>query len=297
MKKKLIFLITALMLLIEISPCSYAKTDTLTQLAIKKYKRGNYTGCLQDCQNIVKRQPSNALAYYYLAMAYTQAGKKQEALAAYNKVLSLKPNPKKNRLAQYSKTGIRCLETPEQCKIKQVSSTTGKVTESESDIDKFINSTPYGGLSDAVKKDYQQKHLNAIKNEINNGKDVDDYEFRKINKVQDSDKIAQADTTEQKKPTNDEVTAALKVLNEAGINPYSASANYQNPELSELNMLMGNNDQSRGDNSMLNMLPYMLAQNKGGESNNNYSPQVMQSLIMNSMMNTNFNLDLNNSEK
>ena len=38
---------------------------------ISKYKNGNYTGCLQELYALTKKDPSNAAAYYYMAMAYT----------------------------------------------------------------------------------------------------------------------------------------------------------------------------------------------------------------------------------
>ena len=75
----------------------------------------------------------------------------------------------------------------------------------------------------------------------------------------------------------------------AAVNPYAQGA--QTPEAAQLSMLMGGNNSSKNNNSMMNMLPYMLAQSKNGSST--YSPQLIQSVIMNSMM-TDFNFDSNN---
>lgn len=286
MKRKLICLLAVLFFLTQINSCVFAqkpyKKSNSLNIAIRKYKRGNYTGCLQDCQTIVQKNPSNATAYYYLAMSYVQAGKKDEAIKYYSKVLSLKSNPK---LLEYATTGKRCLETPDKCSLEPT-------TQNDmSEIDKFIASPPADGLSPAVRKDFQQKRLENVKNEINKDKELDDYNFRKFKDSSqnspeiDGTKIAQ-------KPTEDQIKAALKVLSDAGVPPeqylpYQTNPNYKNPELTELNAMMGNNN-SQNNNAMMNMLPFMLAQDKNGSSN--LSPQIMQTMILNSMM-TDFTYD------
>lgn len=295
MKKQLVYFIAGLIVLVQTSACSFAKTDSLTSIAIKKYKRGNYTGCLQDCQYITQVNPSNIMAYYYMAMSYVQAGKKDEAIQAYSKVLSLNPSSN-TRLAEYARTGKRCLETPDQCKLAPTTTNVAAPPSTTPEIDKLIASPAYE--SPTVRKDLQQKRLNSIKNDINSDKELDDYQFRKINQADTAEKIALA---EQKKPTNEDIAAAFKTLNDAGINPYTQNPmsstanpyaqmnNYQNPELAQINMLMGGNKQTNDSSSIMNMLPYMMTQDKNGTSN--YSPQAMQAVIMNSMM-TDFNYDL-----
>lgn len=293
MKKKL--LCSAAILIFLAQPCTFVSAknnyyNPKVKIAIKKYRAGNYTGCIQDCQNIVKLEPKNTIAYYYLAMSYTQAGKKDAAIKYYTKVLSFNSNPK---LKEYATTGKRCLETPDQCVLAPVT----KPTEQLSDLDKFIASPEEDGLSPAVRKDFQQKHLDSIRNEINNNQELDDYHLQRLNDASDSntDKIRLA-----QKPTESEINAALKVLKDAGINSNTTNTLYdqnnmsqmmnQNPDLMELNAMMGGANQSN-NNSMLNMIPYMLTQNKNGSSN--YSPQLMQSVIMNSMMSDfNYNVDV-----
>lgn len=292
MKKKLL---CALVLMLFLTyPCSEVSAkssyyNSQVKIAIKKYKFGNYTGCIQDCKNIIKASPNNALAYYYLGMAYTQAGRGNDAITCYKKVLSLKTNPK---LAEYAETGRRCLETPDKCVLPDPVDANKKPVEELSDIDKFIASP--SDLSPAVRQDFKQKHLNAIKTEINANKDLDSYNFEKLNDAsQDKPETGEQAKIAQK-PSEDEIKAAFKVLNNAGINPYTTQTdmqqvmNYQNPEMQELNALTGGNTQNYQNNAMFNMLPYMLSQNNG--SKNNYSPQLIQSMIMSSMMN---NMDYN----
>jgi len=304
MKKKLVCLIAVLLLFAQFS-CEVMAKGTASnpvRVAIRKYKIGNYTGCLQDCQSIVRRDPSNSVAYYYMAMSYVQAGKKDEAVAAYSRVLNLNP---KTRLFEYATTGKRCLETPDKCVLESPKS-------QSSEVDKFIATPTGGGLSAKVRDDLTDKHLQNVKNEINNNKDIDSYQLRKFkdftnsrSQIETNGDLAMA----QKRPSNDEIVAAMKVLNAAGLNPYSQAQqvgaistdvaqqavvnpyaqtnNYQNPEMAQLSALMGGNNQPKDSNSMANMIPYMLSQNKNGS--NNYSPQMMQAVIMNSMM-PDFNL-------
>ena len=302
MKKQLVCLIAIIMISAQASCVAMAKgsTSSPVKLAIKKYNVGNFTGCLQDCQYIVRRDPSNSVAYYYMAMSYVQAGKKDEAVGAYSKVLSLNPSA---RLLEYATTGKRCLETPDKCVLEASNAPS-------TDVDKFIASPATDGLSDKVKDDLTKKHLDGVRNKINADKDMDSYELRKFKDYTNSrSKIETNDAVAQKKPTNDEIVAALKVLNDAGLNPYSqaqqaaivstdvqqpavnpympTTAGYQNQDMTQLGALLGPSGQSTGANSMSNMIPFMLAQNKNGTAN--YSPQMMQAAIMNSMM-TDFNM-------
>src|SRR5574344_2967818 len=77
---------------LQMGSCAFARNSAYVNNAIRKYKRGNYSGCLQDLQYYTKIHPSNPTAFYYLAMAYAKAGKKNEAIKSYQKVMSLGSN-------------------------------------------------------------------------------------------------------------------------------------------------------------------------------------------------------------
>ena len=281
MNKKILCLFGIFFLLNQTCLYALAKNEPMNnsmKIAIKKYKNGNYTGCLQDCQDIVQKHPS-AIAYYYMAISYVQAGMKNEAIDSYGKALSMKPSA---QLSSYASLGKKCLETPDQC-VPDANSQSNPT-----EMDKFINSSNEG-ISDSTKKDFRQKHLNTVKNQINKGKELDDYSFQKLNQKQDENhKIAQG-------PTNEEIQNALKVLKEAGMNTYNTEGNSnlndvyaQNAELMQLKTMFGGNSQNNSQS--MDMLPMMLMQNKNGTSN--YSPQMVQSMIMSSMMgNLNYNID------
>lgn len=282
MKKKL-FCLFGFLILFNLT-CDFveaktSKASSQVQIAIKKYKAGNYTGCLQDCQNIVKYNP-NGLAYYYMALSYTKAGKRTEAIDCYSRTISLSKTPK---LVDYATKGKRCLETPEQCSPTAPGA-------AEDDLDRFINANS-STLSDSVKNDYQQKRLNNMKNEMNNGKDLDDYNFNNFKDYSNQhsynnlyNKIAQA-------YTDDDIQNALKVLNDSG---YKVEAQDQNltPELVQIKAMLGNNSNNQNaTNSMADMLPYMLSKQKDGTAS--YPPEVLQSIIMNSTNMNDFNFELN----
>lgn len=297
MKKQLLYLIALSVILTQTSNYVLSKTSSLSnpvRVAIQKYKSGNFTGCLQDCQNIVSYDPSNPVAYYYLALSYAQAGDKDNAVKAYAKVLNLSPNAK---LAQYAETGKRCLETPDKCH--------EDAGTSDPELDQFV-AKPNVTVSDKVKQGFQERALKNLQNDINNGKEIDNYELNQFNhrtEAETDNKLA------QNKPTDAEIVAALKVLNEAGLNPYAQKQmptqvqmqpdmvvnnmpTQQSPEMAQLSTLINSNN-STNNNEMMNMLPYMMMQSKDGT--NNYSPQLMQAVIMNSMMpNLNFDVDKDN---
>lgn len=288
MKKQLVYFIAIVFIIIQTSMCSYASSDAAAvKYAVKKYQAENYAGCIQDCLNITYHNPKNALAYYYLAMSYTQAGLQDKAIAAYNKVISLNFNP---QLTEYATTGVTCLTSPADC--PNADSDTAK----NNAVDALILAPSINGLSSSVKKDLEQQQLDNMKQQINSGKDVDVNSLKLLNDA--SSQVKPEEKIAQKKPTTEEVAAALKVLNEAGVNPYSSTAAYQNPQAIQLQMLSAFNNNPVANpndcNNMLNMIPQMMAQSKSGQGN--YSPELMQAFIMNTLtgnMNTDFS---NNNE-
>jgi hypothetical protein len=296
--KRNLLLVATLVIMCQCFPLMSSATNTVSgpvTIAIKKYKSGNYTGCLQDAQSIVKRDPSNAVAYYYMAMSFAQAGKKDEAIGAYQKVLNLNPN---SVLFSYATTGKRCIETPDKC----------HETEELTEIDKMIAS-PYGdGLSDSVKNDFEKKRLEKIKNEMNSNDDINNYKLKQFKDYTNQRSQAGADNklaAEEKMPTNDEIVAALKVLKKAGLDQSSSYSQMNNPmmvpqnaESAQLSMMLGSQNQSgNNNNNMMNMIPFMLAQSKNGQSGggNPYSPQLMQTMMMNSML-PDFNFNTNDDK-
>lgn len=297
------YLLSCLALVIVLSHVQTASADNLpydVKVAITKYRAGNYTGCLQDCQDIINRHPSSSIAYYYMAMSYVQAGQKDKAIQAYGKVLNLPASP---FLYKYATKGKVCLENPDQCNPQAPATKDVPM----SDLDKFINQNS-SDVSPDVRKDFEQKHLNRVKYEINNDKtEIKDNKFRQLDNDSTMNDVDKKTNLIAQKPNQQEIDKALKTLNDAGIsvdvnngaNPMQAAqtmqmqnANYANPDLMQVQALLGTN-QSTGNNSMMDMLPSMIVQNKDGKSN--YSPQMVQAMIMNSMMSS-VNFNANNDD-
>lgn len=110
-------------------------------------------------------------------------------------------------------------------------------------------------------------------------------------------------------PTNQDVLDAIDVLKRAGVNvtvdgikPDATSteettartgntqqqlqkpvnpAQYMNQDYEVINMMLGGNNNN--NDPMTNLLPYLMNQNGEGK---NIDPQVLQSIMMNSMMNS-----------
>ena len=244
MKKYILVLMTAIICASTVN-FACAKTTTSNSAlasAIRLYKTGNYSQSYIAFNNIVKRDPSNAVAYYYLAMTSAQIGKKDEAVANYEKVISLSPN---GQLGRYATKGKTCLETPDKCHEEST----------ETAEDSFIQSRFGTGFSDKARSDYENHQIENLMREMNSGNVVTTQKFRDYKDF--SSEV----------PTNDEIVAALRVLQRAGL------SDVLNNNVNEMSLLTGNNENN--SNAMLNMLM--------GSGNSSLSPQVIQSLLTNQM--------------
>lgn len=72
----------------------------------QKYKASNFAGCMQECEAYVQKNPNDTLGYYYLAMCYAKADEKENAVGAYEKVISLNDNP---MIVKYATNGRNCI--------------------------------------------------------------------------------------------------------------------------------------------------------------------------------------------
>ena len=72
----------------------------------EKYKASNFAGCMQECEAYVRLHPNDTLGFYYLAMCYAKADDIENAVKAYEKVISLNANP---MIVKYATNGRNCL--------------------------------------------------------------------------------------------------------------------------------------------------------------------------------------------
>ena len=239
MKKTALFLLS-LMILASLNGAVYAKTNTNSDLmtAIRMYKAQNYTQSYSKLQTYIKKDPSNPLAYYYLAMVYVQVGNQPEAIANYDKAISLAP--KEGNLAKYAERGKICITDESKCQELKAADDLGF----ESNNGKI--------WTDKVRSEYERLKLENMMREFNRIDDVVPSDMRNFRDFSSMNNEAV--------PTNDEIVAAMRVLQRAGFVNAMGGA--------DLSLLTGNNLQQ---NQMFNMM--------GGSMN----PQLIQALMTNNM--------------
>lgn len=193
MKKSFLIVLSTIIVMSNIG-LAFAKTSSNGSLssAIRMYKAKNYSQCYITLSDIVKKDPSNAVAYYYLAMSSAQIGKKDEAIANYQKVIDLSPN---GRLNLYATKGKTCLETPDKCNEQ----------DAVSELDNFVQSKFGSGFSDKARSEYEKQKIDNMMREMNRKDEITPSRFKEYKDF--SSEV----------PSNDEVVEALRVLQRAGI--------------------------------------------------------------------------------
>jgi tetratricopeptide (TPR) repeat protein len=72
-----------------VTPATYEKIDTIEQRAYQAMAAGDYQTGIRLYERIIEKDPSNALAYYYLGYAYGQTGNRSKEVLYYEKSISL----------------------------------------------------------------------------------------------------------------------------------------------------------------------------------------------------------------
>jgi hypothetical protein len=316
----------------EVGPSFYPNPSFNSIVA--KYKKSDFAGCLQECTSYVRKNPNDTLGFYYLAMCYAKVSDKDNAIRAYEKVISLNANP---MIVKYATNGRNCVmgNDNEKCyqnvnvpeliypykniansidltpidpntlinrnlaqlrtklsqeqeaqenaensnnpnnpndpnaNKKEISLPFGK---QDSDLDKFINA-PYGnGLSPDLNKEYKQLQLKKFQETINqeNENSLDNNKYQNIKDIKNFDR---------EKTDSEEIKLAYEVPDNV-LKDIENSPEYiqQKKELDELNMLLGN-DKSSNKNDITDLIPYL-----NEENSKNLSPEVIQTMMMQSMM-------------
>ena len=169
--------------------------------AISKYKQKNYVGCIQDLIPVVEKDDNNAVAHYYMGIAYAQLGMKSEAQNSYQKVIGINADTK---LTEYSKRAIACLNGRPECSANYVDKNAPV-----DDMTVFIKSGKF--LDDSVKQQIQEKALEKQKDRINNDLAPDVGNYKLLNDASSEIKA---------QPTDKEIADAVKVLAKVGVNPF-----------------------------------------------------------------------------
>ncbi len=240
------YILTLLTIMVCFSTINFAAAKTTSNKslasAIKMYKAGNYSQCYIALSDIVKNDPSNAVAYYYLAMTSAQIGKRDEAISNYEKVITLSPS---SQVGRYAEKGKTCITMPDKCHEESETSA----------LDAFIQGKFGSGFSEEARSEYEKQKIENLMREMNRKDDITPQKFKEYKDF--SSEV----------PTNDEIVAALRVLQRAGL------GNMLGGSTSDLSLITGNN--SNNNAAMLNLLM--------GNGNSSLNPQVIQSLLTNQL--------------
>lgn len=276
MKRESIRIITGLLSVILSANICFAGDISS---AIEAYKSGNYENCIATMKAIVKNDPTSALGYYYLALAYSKTGKSFLAVQNYNKVIALNSDETLTALAKEGKEKIGG---------KNLVKIETQIEDIEDDYNPIFNDSVVEQAT--VKKDSEK--------ELKTTKVIKSSDFSQQNK-----QTEKYQSEETGMPTNEEILNAINILRRAGLLQNGGAAltgNTQQPQQmqnippmdsrtqqmqSMLMMMNGNNGYN--NNNMMQMIPYM---NNGGK----IDPQVMQMMLMNQMM-PNFSSGNNNN--
>ena len=254
--------IALFILMFLISGYASAKSyyNAQTNSAIRMYKNRNYTECLQVMYDVVEQDPSNVLAYYYIAISQARLGQKDKAKEAYNRVIELNAS---TQLSNLSKNGIECLDDSTKCKSEFTISASQKAM-------------------DAVNAQLEEKKIDSIKSIVNQKNNVQDVPVDYLKGLKDYSLPENQQQNKSEAPSNEEILAALDTLKRAGYQNYmpQPAMTPEMMQLSMLNSLNGSNNQNY-NNSMASFLPYMM---NAQTDMSQIDPQVMQTMMMGSMM-------------
>ena len=259
---KKLFLVLAIIIFTGTNICDAAPIMTdKTNAAIKMYKKKNYTECLQVMHEVVDEDPSNVLAYYYIAMSQARLGDKTKAQEAYQRVIDLNTS---TQLYNLAKNGLDCLDDATKCK-------------SEHTID------PTKQAMEAVNKQLEEKKIDTVRDIINSKQNIQEIPIEYMQEFKDFSLPQNQIHNKSEAPTKEEIAQALDVLKRAGYQNYMPQP-AMSPEMLQMNMLnaMNNNNTQNTMNPMANFMPYMM----NGQMASQMDPQFIQTMMMSSMMNS-----------
>lgn len=259
LERNRIFLVLVLCCVYLSKPVFAQSVDGLFQKGVEEYRKGNSQECAEIMQNLEKKDPSNAYVEYYLAMSEAKLGHLNEAKDKYEQVILLNQDA---QLVSYAQEGIKNIE-----KVQGNKDNSADVK--NKNTPKLIDKPTLKGESELEK---------AKKNTV----------------------------------SDDEIAKAIKVLREAGLlnvqmgvsnSPASATAvdpeiMKQNAEMMQMNMMMSSMG-GGSKNSSMDMLPFlMMQQQQGGNgAKSAISPEVIQMMMNNTMLEGLGGFDTNDKDK
>ena len=190
--------------------------------AIQMYKQGNYSECFTELEKFIKNDPSNAVAFYYLGMTNAQLGRGEDAIANYDRAISLTSDA--NKLKHYAEKGKRCIEDPERCQ--------NAISSSIDDI--YILDTVNSLFSEEAKQQHEKLQIENLRQEMNRDNLVEPQKFKEYKDFSSA-------------PTNEEIGAAFRTLQNAGFGNFINHNNdlsflTNTPQQNSIYNMMGNSN-------------------------------------------------------
>jgi hypothetical protein len=236
--------------------------------AIHQYKAGNITGCLQEGLSVIIKEPNNPVAHYYVGLSLAKAGYAAQSSEYLDKAASLSGNPV---FARYAMDAKDCIIGAESC----------QETQEEAELSRFIKD-PNSSISPALEQERRRKELELMKKQMNNDK------F--LNLKFDDNRLAMA--------SDEEILQAIRTLKESGVSvTVNMAPNYHDPQWEQMSQMQmfsgGGNNNNSGANAAMSLLPMIMNAEQSGK---NIDPQVIQAIMMQSMMPDFGNFGFNNNK-
>ena len=189
---------------------------------ISDYKNGDYIQAKLKLEEILENDPQDVYAKYYLALTYTQLGRRDSARQYYQDVVKSDGNM---TLRYYSEKALACLENSGTAQCAAVRSNTGltldgfispdEISETDNDITKFIKSGKqiHPAAADSITRERMERKMQAE-------------EYLKKQEAQEAinnenEENKEKEENEEKQsaliPTKEEIISALNTLKKTDI--------------------------------------------------------------------------------
>ena len=229
--------------------------------AITKYKNKNYVGCISDLRMLTEKDPTSTIGWYYLGNAYMNIAMKQEAHAAFEKVINLNTVPK---LTSYSIQAQICMENPVKCEYQDFSY--DEIKKLKADPAGFLDQY-FANLNNTNKDADTVEIENLINGSYPQNLHPQAREF--IRQEKTKMKQNEINTNQAYMQSTDKLAQAVKLLKE------------QNNNISSFAMMMDSNSQENNSN-------YAEVIRQYHNENKTITPEMVQMMMMSNMMPTTF---------
>ncbi len=228
--------------------------------AIKKYKEKNYVGCISDLRLYTEKDPSNAVAWYYLGNAYMNIAMKPDAHAAFEKVIALNTVPK---LTSYSIQAQICMENVTKCEYRNF--TYDEIKKLKANPTTFLEEY-FAKMNEKPEKDADTVEIeNLINGSYPNNITPEAREFIRQEKAKM--KTTEINNNQAYLPSDQKLAQAVEMLKR------------QNNDITGFAMMM-DMPQQYGQNNYVDL----LKQYQGQDSKKTLTPEMIQMMMMSNMM-------------